>query len=98
MKKFDKNDIVSDIMEPISRDAFEKVQDERLRQLKKWGIQRHSFSVWGNILSEENGEVSKAILENNVEELKDELIQTATVALNVYDILMQQEVLNEDKT
>jgi len=70
--------------------ALSKV--ERLRQLKKWGPQKHSLPVWSAILSEEVGELSQDILRSTFnpkgkpfshDNLVAEAIQVAAVALAI---------------
>ncbi len=62
---------------------LEEIKEERKSQDKTWGDQSwKSDSVWGNILSEENGEVAKNVLEHkSLMSLKTELIQVASVAV-----------------
>lgn len=43
--------------------ALTLVQQERERQLDKWGEQTHDYAVWMTILTEELGEVSAELLE-----------------------------------
>jgi len=59
-------------------DFSEGVKLERERQEKKWGEQNHFDSIWLAILTEEVGEVAKAILEH--ENIQYELVQVAAVA------------------
>lgn len=55
---------------------------EMNRQDTKWGDQsHHPILLWNAILGEEAGEVAKAALENNRDNLEVELIQTAAVAI-----------------
>lgn len=55
---------------------------EMNRQDAKWGDQsHHPILLWNAILGEEAGEVAKAALENNRDNLEVELIQTAAVAI-----------------
>lgn len=56
-----------------------KIQAEMDRQLVKWGIQKHDSLMWISILTEELGEVAKAINEDKLDELRAELIQCAAV-------------------
>lgn len=75
----------ADILERIEHLSGE-VMAENWSQLSKWGIQNHSASVWLAILSEEVGEVARAILEARHEPslvpmVRSELIQVAAVAL-----------------
>lgn len=57
------------------------VLDERVRQVKKWGPQSHDDGYWALILGEEYGEVCQAAMDKPVQELRDELIQVAAVAV-----------------
>ena len=68
-----------------------RITNERESQDRKWGEQNHNDYVWNAILTEEVGEVSKAILESrdsgigldaiNVDELEKELVQVAAVCV-----------------
>ena len=62
------------------RDIWIHVLIERRRQDEKWGIQNHEIHKWLSILGEEVGECHKAALENNIVELRKELIQVAAVS------------------
>jgi hypothetical protein len=65
------------------------------RQVGKWGVQSHSQANWYAILGEEFGEVGKAICEIalstrgvfTTENLRDELIHTAAVAIAMVESL-----------
>lgn len=63
---------------------IEEVLKERERQDEKWGIQTHLGHAWLGILTEEVGEVAKAINEDNYKEILIELVQVAAVAMNAY--------------
>lgn len=54
---------------------------ERGRQDEKWGIQNHEPAYWALILGEEVGEVSRAILEKDPANYREELIQVAAVCV-----------------
>lgn len=63
------------------------INEERIAQDKKWGVQRHHPFMWNTILGEEVGEVNQASLdlENGIdteEHLVEELIQVAAVAVS----------------
>lgn len=72
---------------------------ERLKQLEKWGHQRHDLPVWMSILAEEVGEAAQQV--NNLqfdpggpqtqrlrkERLRDELLQVAAVALAIVQFI-----------
>ena len=62
-------------------DILELVKDERGRQDEKWGEQNHSKFKWLAILGEEVGEANKAVLENDLQNTKEELIQIAATAI-----------------
>jgi len=77
-------------------EVCELVRAERFRQLKKWGDQTltENAPTWAAILTEETGEVAKAVLEAGVDLMRlpvakffnqdqeDELIQVAAVAIS----------------
>jgi len=64
-------------------DVLSAVYSERARQRKKWGDQSNRHPLyWMVILSEEHGELAKALLnEKGKEALKEELIQVAAVCV-----------------
>lgn len=66
---------------------FKEVQAERDRQDEKWGEQNHKPPRWSVILSEEVGEVNKAILEEDAPNYRHELIQVAAVAILMIECL-----------
>jgi NTP pyrophosphatase (non-canonical NTP hydrolase) len=64
---------------------FDEVLKERERQIKLW---EREFYVWdaslehkNTVLVEEVGEVAHAILENDIDNLREELIQVAAVCV-----------------
>ena len=61
--------------------ALEDVRRERLRQLGKWGDQKHLPFKWLAIALEELGEAAKAALEGDAEAYHKELIETAAVCV-----------------
>ena len=70
----------------INPEPVKDVIGERLRQEAKWGQQDHPPGIWLGILGEEFGEVCKEIAESqarplDVAHLREELIQTAAVAV-----------------
>lgn len=72
---------------------FQLIGAERDRQDRKWGANRHQSSgKWLAILTEEFGEVGKAILEGNKKEIVHELIQCAAVAVAWIEDLSREEV------
>lgn len=64
----------------ITKDGFrDLISVERDYQLKQWGDQKHSDEKWLAILTEEVGEVAKAILEEDDVELLKEMCQVGAV-------------------
>jgi hypothetical protein len=63
--------------------VIKKVIDERERQDKKFGAMPRNLkpSLWLAILTEETGEVARAILEGDSDNYAVELIQVAAVAI-----------------
>lgn len=66
------------------------VQDERKKQDKKWGEQEHGGHAWVSILTEEVGEVAKAINEDDMVEALKELEQVAAVASAMWEQIMDE--------
>jgi abortive infection bacteriophage resistance protein len=62
-------------------DIYKLVTEERNRQDKLFGEQPRHLSIpfWLVIASEEFGEISKAYLDNNPPNLREEIIQTIAV-------------------
>lgn len=79
-------------MTEIQKRIFDQIVKERNRQDQKFGIQNHSLERWITILTEETGEVARSVLDNKPEELKEELIQVAAVAIAILENI--QDVLN----
>jgi len=99
------------------RDSIEEAQFETIKNIlievlkecssqeEYWGIQNHHPEKWMNILMEEVGEASKAVLESFpfqgdqkesnkrywISEYRDELIQVAAVAISAIDSLDRNE-------
>lgn len=72
---------------------FRAVLDEMRRQVKKWGPQdSHTLDRWNAILTEEVGEVSRAINDGNENNLDTELIQVAAVALSFLEKLRTAKI------
>ncbi len=58
-----------------------EIVDERERQDEKWGEQNHVPLKWLAILGEEVGEANKAVLDGDVDNLREELVQIAATAV-----------------
>ena len=71
----DKNDIIQLIIK------------ERQQQDNKWGEQNHHIYKWLAILGEEVGEVNKAALEDNYDEIIEELVQVGAVTVAIIESL-----------
>ena len=78
---------------------FLAIDKEMERQIEKWGEQNHHPLVYMNILMEEVGEVSQAILQTEFEEgkknwhdVREELVQVAAVAMSMIDSLDRNEL------
>ena len=68
-------------------DIIKLIMSERDKQDKKWGEQNHDIYKWLAILGEEVGEVNKASLEENYNEIIDELIQIGAVTVAMIESL-----------
>ena len=68
-------------------DIVQLILSERNKQDIKWGEQNHDIYKWLAILGEEVGEVNKAALEDQYDEVIDELIQIAAVSVAMIESL-----------
>jgi len=71
-----------------------EIKDERCRQIEKWGYQAHDMYIWLAILSEEVGELSRAVLDSRWDngpesDIKKEAIQVAAVAHAILESLVK---------
>lgn len=82
------------------------VKNERERQHSLWGLQRHPLGKWLAILGEEFGEVCEAMQPlmgltttkiTDAENLEEELIQLAAVAVAVVEQLREEKQLHHSK-
>lgn len=72
----------------LTNEALDLIAAEDVAQREKWGDQTHSIYKWVLILSEEVGELSKAVLESYhsdlcLRDIVKEAVQVATVALKI---------------
>lgn len=73
-----------------------EVENERIRQNKKWGLQNHNPVEWIAILAEEVGEAAKEAVDmhleniNRVKQYRKEVIQAAAVAVQMVESLDRQ--------
>ena len=70
---------------------FDEIEEENIRQLKKWGVQTHSSFEWLTYTTEELGELANAISEyeyrgGDSEGVYKEDIQVATLALKIAEM------------
>lgn len=63
---------------------------------RKVGKQLHTYERWIAILGEEFGEASKAVVERNYPEFRDELIQVATVALQIVQRMDDKDIVDSN--
>ena len=64
----------------MKREAYLKlVKKERERQEEMHGNRQHWDAEWFILLSEEVGEVAKAIVQDNIPQMRTELIQCAAL-------------------
>jgi NTP pyrophosphatase (non-canonical NTP hydrolase) len=73
------------LVRPLRGSIVLDLEIERCRQDEKWGgvpgIERRDDHTYAAVLGEEYGEVCRAWLERDTDELRAELIQVAAVAL-----------------
>ena len=76
--------------------VYDEIQQERERQVNKWGVQNHKPIEYLSILMEEVGEVAREALENHftdfypphtLDNYRKELIQVAAVAVAMIESL-----------
>lgn len=79
------------------QEIFDLIRAERQRQNEKWGPQNHYKQWWFVILSEEIGEVAKAIYEHDEDEYELELIQSASVLVAMLEDFYNGRTLDEDE-
>lgn len=72
---------LSDVkQELLIQTIYKEVQEERDRQDAKWGADRvQTGLLWSAILTEEVGEAAQAVLKQDRENLREELIQIMAV-------------------
>jgi len=76
--------------------AFAAIRRERLRQVSKWGLQTHPLEWWLAILSEEVGEMAKAMLDVKFEQgasqaIETEAVQVAAVAAAIVQAIQTKK-------
>ncbi len=67
----------------LCEEALDMIAAEDISQREIWGNQIHDACKWMTILTEEVGELAKAILENNLVGIEEEGTQVATLALKM---------------
>lgn len=71
--------------EPYKSEWFDRfifdVRKERTRQEVLWGGRHNSLLKWSCILMEECGELAQAILDKDQDQVYEELVQVAAVAV-----------------
>ena len=92
MKKFEDQKLLSLIG---LGGLIESIEKENLRQLTLWGIQNRTLAEWMLFLTEEVGELAKAIAEYTYREglpseVYNEAIETATLALKIAEMIKAQ--------
>lgn len=78
----------------LNNPALDLIIKEDINQREKWGEQEHSIEEWFVILSEEVGEMAKAITEKSYISLVDEAIQVSTLALKIA-YMMERKTIGE---
>lgn len=79
---------------------IKSLAEENQRQLSKWGVQSHTLPEWLMYLTEEVGELAKAISEfmyrgGKSGDIYDEAIQAATLAVKIAEMIETQEWSSE---
>jgi NTP pyrophosphatase (non-canonical NTP hydrolase) len=79
---------------------FKEIKKERERQDLKWEVNRIrnlDWRLWCTILGEEYGEVCRAVLEKDFENLEEELVQVAAVCVAMLEDLKNRKENGELK-
>lgn len=74
--------------------VIDEVIEEQKRQHEIWGEQNHGSFKYLSILVEEIGEIAKAILEHDTENIRVEVIHSAAIAISFVECLDRK---GEDK-
>jgi hypothetical protein len=90
-------------LQPLSATVafLEMVQQERVRQDEKWGVQDWPISVWCTILAEEFGEFAREVgeidcgREGNLERAVKELVETVAVAQSIYEQYLYKRLVEK---
>ena len=82
--------------EKARKAIYQEIEQERIRQDAFHGQprpdqHRHGHYTWNAILGEETGEVSRALLEDDIPALRKELIQTAAVITAWVELIDQAD-------
>lgn len=76
----------------VRQATYKAIDKERDYQDKKWGTNKHkSHEWWMTVLGEEYGEACRAVCNGDDENLRDELIQVASVAVKILERLELME-------
>lgn len=82
----------------LQHEVLHDVKRERMRQDQKWGIQRHDYGTWLQILVEEVGEVAQAMQQQkgwgkdtDASDLYKELIHVSAVAVAIAEQVKEGE-------
>lgn len=76
---------------PIGRTALLLLHAERARQLALWGDEAgNSWDRWAVILTEEVGEVCKAIQDEGVDAIRRKAVQVAAVAMAIVEATVRR--------
>ena len=78
------------------------IEKENFRQIVKWGNQTHSMFEWCNYLTEELGELAKAIAEHEyrdgeAKDIYDEAIQVATLSIKIAMMIRDKKIFKGNK-
>ena len=64
-----------------AENVYLAIQEERDRQNAKWGVKSLPPTIWLPVLVEEVGEVARAIMEQDNQAMRGELVQVAAVCI-----------------
>ena len=83
----------------LDNETFDMIAAEDMEQIKKWGYQYHSIWEWFGFTTEEIGELSAAIAEEqfrggSLDDVIKEAVQIATLALKMAKMVKEWKEAN----
>jgi NTP pyrophosphatase (non-canonical NTP hydrolase) len=68
----------------------ELIQNERIRQINKWGDDAHNYDKFCRIMGEEFGEICRAVEDHDLDNVVDECVQVAAVCVRMIQCIQRE--------